>query len=316
MYTGVNSRYTLREEKEEICSWKAFEGTSCGGRHGCGGIGADSWRALVEKKLQAPETQVVDFVPEKTIRIGVLISLVSKYSACLFNGKMICFVMPQSLNLAVRSFSLPSILWLLCLIKNQKDASIPHSQDHDSDHKAAHAFLRSVTFSLYSGFCSRFLSTQLTIVQLQKRYNGRFFTQIGCLLAHRAACSFGNSGIWWNRVANFVLFYMMFQACALYNNWWPMLTALMYIMLPMPLLFFMGSNSSSLMSSEGDGWANLTKFLTGFSVIGSIAIPSILKHANLIGWGALVMELSSFAIFGIAIVWLLVMNNQDEYNFF
>ncbi|KAG6490475.1 vacuolar protein sorting-associated protein 55 homolog [Zingiber officinale] len=105
-------------------------------------------------------------------------------------------------------------------------------------------------------------------------------------------------------------------ACALYNNWWPMLTALMYIMLPMPLLFFMGSNSNSLMSSEGDGWANLTKFLTGFSVIGSIAIPAILKHANLIGWGALVMELSSFAIFGIAIVWLLAMNNQDEYNFF
>lgn len=97
-----------------------------------------------------------------------------------------------------------------------------------------------------AGFINQFLSTQLTIVQLQKRYNGRFITQIGCLLAHRAACSFGNSGVRWNRVANFglyfyfnpdsflifcttpspslVLFYMMFQACALYNNWWPLLT--------------------------------------------------------------------------------------------
>ncbi|WOK92746.1 vacuolar protein-sorting-associated protein [Canna indica] len=107
----------------------------------------------------------------------------------------------------------------------------------------------------------------------------------------------------------------MFEACALYNNWWPMLTALMYVILPMPLLFFMGSNSSSLVSSEGNGWVNFTKFLTGFSVVGSIAIPSILKHANIIGWGALSMELSSFAVFGVAILLYLQMNNLDDYSY-
>ncbi|CAL9050777.1 unnamed protein product [Musa banksii] len=105
-------------------------------------------------------------------------------------------------------------------------------------------------------------------------------------------------------------------ACALYNNWWPMLTALMYVILPMPLLFFTGSNSSSVMSNEGNGWVNFTKFLTGASVIGSIAIPSILKHANLIGWGALAMELSSFVVFGVAILWFLQMNNHDDYSYF
>ncbi|URD95553.1 Vacuolar protein sorting-associated protein 55 [Musa troglodytarum] len=105
-------------------------------------------------------------------------------------------------------------------------------------------------------------------------------------------------------------------ACALYNNWWPMLTALMYVILPMPLLFFAGSNSSSLMSNEGNGWVNFTKFLTGASVIGSIAIPSILKHANLIGWGALAMELSSFVVFGVAILWFLQMSNHDDYSYF
>ncbi|KAJ8486283.1 hypothetical protein OPV22_018768 [Ensete ventricosum] len=105
-------------------------------------------------------------------------------------------------------------------------------------------------------------------------------------------------------------------ACALYNNWWPMLTALMYVILPMPLLFFTGSNSSSLMSNEGNGWVNFTKFLTGASVVGSIAIPSILKHANLIGWGALAMELSSFVVFGVAILWFLQMSNHDDYSYF
>ena len=63
-------------------------------------------------------------------------------------------------------------------------------------------------------------------------------------------------------------------------------------------------------------WVNFTKFLTGASVVGSIAIPSILKHANLIGWGALAMELSSFVVFGVAILSFLQMSDRDEYSYF
>jgi hypothetical protein len=48
--------------------------------------------------------------------------------------------------------------------------------------------------------------------------------------------------------------------------------------------------------------------------VGSIAIPSILKHAGVIGWGALTMELSSFLVFGVAILWLIQMNSEDEYS--
>ncbi|PKA53265.1 Vacuolar protein sorting-associated protein 55 like [Apostasia shenzhenica] len=105
-------------------------------------------------------------------------------------------------------------------------------------------------------------------------------------------------------------------ACSLYNNWWPMLTVVMYVILPMPLLFFAGSDSSSLMSSDADSWVDVTKFLTGASMVGSIAIPSILKHAGIICWGALAMELSSFFIFGVAIVFFQQMNNETEYNLF
>ncbi|KAF8689940.1 hypothetical protein HU200_017047 [Digitaria exilis] len=103
-------------------------------------------------------------------------------------------------------------------------------------------------------------------------------------------------------------------ACALYNNWWPMLTVLMYLILPMPLMFFLGSDNSSVMSNGGDGWVNFTKFLTGASIVGSIAIPAILKHAGVIGWGALAMELSSFVVFGVAILWFLQMSSEDEYS--
>ncbi|OAY24482.1 vacuolar protein sorting-associated protein 55 homolog [Manihot esculenta] len=103
-------------------------------------------------------------------------------------------------------------------------------------------------------------------------------------------------------------------ACALYNNWWPMLSVIMYVLLPMPLLFFAGSDSSSLFSESNNSWVNATKFLTGASAVGSIAIPAILKHAGVIGWGALAMELSSFFVFVIAIMCYISMNDEDGYS--
>ncbi|KAI3932060.1 hypothetical protein MKW92_008696 [Papaver armeniacum] len=122
-------------------------------------------------------------------------------------------------------------------------------------------------------------------------------------------------------------------ACALYNNWWPMLTMIMYVLLPMPLIFFLGSDTSSLLNSSERGspsyyyfllaseislssWVGAAKFLTGFSLVGSIAIPTILKHADVIGWGAWAMVLSSFFIFISAILCTIQMNNEDEYSSF
>nr|XP_009772806.1 PREDICTED: vacuolar protein sorting-associated protein 55 homolog isoform X2 [Nicotiana sylvestris] len=115
------------------------------------------------------------------------------------------------------------------------------------------------------------------------------------MLAHREASLFGN-------------------ACALYNNWWPMLTVIMYVILPMPLMFFAGSDTSSLYSESGSGWLNATKFLTGASTVGSIAIPIILKHAGVIGWGAMALELSSFFVFILSILCYLGMNEEDGYS--
>ncbi|KAL6181139.1 hypothetical protein ACLB2K_047795 [Fragaria x ananassa] len=101
-------------------------------------------------------------------------------------------------------------------------------------------------------------------------------------------------------------------ACALYNNWWPMLTVIMYVLLPMPLLFFVGSDFSVFMESD-NAWVNVTKFLTGASAIGSIAIPAILTHAGVIGWGALALELSSFFVFVLAIMCYIRTDDGDSY---
>ncbi|CDP12945.1 unnamed protein product [Coffea canephora] len=47
---------------------------------------------------------------------------------------------------------------------------------------------------------------------------------------------------------------------------------------------------------------------------GSIAIPIILKHAGVIGWGAMAMELSSFFTFVLTIVCFIGTSEDDGYS--
>ncbi|KAK9716242.1 hypothetical protein RND81_06G220600 [Saponaria officinalis] len=106
-------------------------------------------------------------------------------------------------------------------------------------------------------------------------------------------------------------------ACALYDNWWPMLTVIMYVVLPMPLMFFAGSDTSSLFEeSSSNGWLDAAKFLTGASTMGSIAIPVILKHAGIICWGALALQLSSFVVLILSIMCFVTMTSDDGYSRF
>ncbi|KAH7366156.1 hypothetical protein KP509_18G065600 [Ceratopteris richardii] len=75
-----------------------------------------------------------------------------------------------------------------------------------------------------------------------------------------------------------------------------MLTVLMYILVPMPCLFFGGGSPDFLNTRDAGDWADAAKFLTGFSAVGSIAIPAILHHAGLIKAGAMYIEFVSFFI--------------------
>jgi len=108
-------------------------------------------------------------------------------------------------------------------------------------------------------------------------------------------------------------FLLQILGCALYNNWWPMLTGLMYIMLPMPCLFFGGGSSDFITSGEGGDWADAAKFLTGFSSVGSIAIPAILRHANLITAGAMWIEFAAFFILLSTVMIFQKVSQEDDY---
>lgn len=103
-------------------------------------------------------------------------------------------------------------------------------------------------------------------------------------------------------------------ACALYSNWWPMLSALMYVLVPMPCLFFAGGSTDFFVSRDDGGWVDMAKFFTGASAVGSIAIPAILRHANLIGSGAMFIEFTSFFILVCTILCFHRASIEDSYD--
>mmetsp|Transcript_24810 Transcript_24810/g.83201 ORF Transcript_24810/g.83201 Transcript_24810/m.83201 type:complete len:131 (-) Transcript_24810:199-591(-) len=101
-------------------------------------------------------------------------------------------------------------------------------------------------------------------------------------------------------------------ACAIYDNWWPMLVLLGYISLPVPMLMF-----AILRGSSGDRnglhWA---EFATSFFFVHVLGIPFLLHHLDKIGGGALVMSLfgTAFAVAAVVVHVLFSGSAQDIYN--
>ena len=58
-------------------------------------------------------------------------------------------------------------------------------------------------------------------------------------------------------------------------------------------------------------WVDAGKFLTGFSAIGSIAIPAILFHAEKITGGALAMELAAVVVLATTAIAYDYLSNDD-----
>lgn len=60
------------------------------------------------------------------------------------------------------------------------------------------------------------------------------------------------------------------------------------------------------------GWLDAGKFLTGFSAVGSIAVPAILYHAQKITSGALWTELAAVALLGATVLAFDYFNSSDS----
>ena len=76
----------------------------------------------------------------------------------------------------------------------------------------------------------------------------------------------------------------------------------------MSYMFFSGGSQGSNLAS---GWVDAGKFLTGFSAVGTVAIPFILYHAHMIALGALWMEILAILLMGAALLAYDYLSSQD-----
>eukprot|EP00197_Chlamydomonas_leiostraca_P005688 CAMPEP_0202869064 /NCGR_PEP_ID=MMETSP1391-20130828/11764_1 /ASSEMBLY_ACC=CAM_ASM_000867 /TAXON_ID=1034604 /ORGANISM="Chlamydomonas leiostraca, Strain SAG 11-49" /LENGTH=87 /DNA_ID=CAMNT_0049549315 /DNA_START=245 /DNA_END=508 /DNA_ORIENTATION=- len=87
----------------------------------------------------------------------------------------------------------------------------------------------------------------------------------------------------------------------------------------MPYIFFGSSGGDGYAlygSSTSNGWVDAGKFLTGFSAVGSIAIPAILAHAQVITTGALVMELAAALVLGATVLVYDYHSSKDSSSYY
>lgn len=127
-------------------------------------------------------------------------------------------------------------------------------------------------------------------------------------------------------------------SCALWSNWWPLLTGAMYVVVPMPMLFLASggqeAGSYSLMGGGSDDWVDVAKFLTGacarapqqrrrcaaltlrrgtgVGAVGTVGIPVVLTHAQLIEPTQLALALPSALLLGGTLVAYTLLSRNDD----
>jgi hypothetical protein len=68
--------------------------------------------------------------------------------------------------------------------------------------------------------------------------------------------------------------------------------------------------------TQHQSWIDAGKFLTGFSAVGSVAVPAILAHAKVITPGAMLMELAAVAVLGATVVTYDYFATRDSMSYF
>ena len=95
-----------------------------------------------------------------------------------------------------------------------------------------------------------------------------------------------------------VAIFLHILSCALYDNWYPMLIVIAYVLAPIPLCLFARANGSdSVFSDSGSkGAQHWAEFITTFLVSIVVGVPFVLVHVDVVEMGAALLDLSGFLL--------------------
>ncbi|KAJ7109401.1 vacuolar protein sorting 55 [Mycena epipterygia] len=89
-------------------------------------------------------------------------------------------------------------------------------------------------------------------------------------------------------------FLMIILSCVLYQNWLPLLVALIFVLAPLPNALFSHCGSDEFAGSydgASSGPVDLGRFITAMIVTSGFALPIVLAHAQVIYNAACVMSI-------------------------
>ena len=96
--------------------------------------------------------------------------------------------------------------------------------------------------------------------------------------------------------------FMHILSCVLYNNWWPILALLAYVLMPLPLAVIARARSDGFLESGSAHALRGGEFIAAFVLMIIVGLPFVLQKANVIEPGAVMMNLSGFILTAAAAV--------------
>lgn len=87
-------------------------------------------------------------------------------------------------------------------------------------------------------------------------------------------------------------FILIILSCALFHNWYPLMVVAMFLLAPLPNGLCGARTSDDFMSDTPDLLADFGRFLTGFLLLGGVALPILFNHNAIISHAAMYMSLA------------------------
>lgn len=97
-------------------------------------------------------------------------------------------------------------------------------------------------------------------------------------------------------------FILIILSCALFHNWHPLMVIAMFLLAPLPNSLCGARSSDDFMSEAPDLLADFGRFLTGFLLLGGIALPIVMAHNAVISHAAMLMSLAGGGLVYFSIV--------------
>jgi len=90
--------------------------------------------------------------------------------------------------------------------------------------------------------------------------------------------------------------FMHILSCVLYNNWWPMLFVLAYLLMPIPIVVIMRARGDGFLEAGSKNAQRWGEFFAAFVFSLIVGVPCILLRARVVEFGAVLMDLSGLVL--------------------